>query len=88
MDDESSSFPSSKPGSQTPRTNKRLRSDSDEQNEINLQTIYLQNKASNIGVSNQQMTTSDRNIFPLIIIEFKDKHDKSDRKLIEELVKE
>ena len=34
------------------------------------------------------MTTSDRNVFPLIIIEFKEKHDISDRKLIEELVKE
>ena len=34
------------------------------------------------------MTTSNRNVFPPIIIEFKDKHDKSDRKLIEESVME
>ena len=88
MDDESSPFPISKPGSQTPGIHKRLRSDSDEQNEINLQTIYRQNKASNIGESNQQMTSSDRNVFPPISIEFKDKHNKSGRKLIEELVKE
>ena len=87
VDDESSSFPVSKPGLQKPGGNKSLRSDSDEQNEINLQTTYRQNKASNIGLSNQQITSSDRNNFPPIIIEFIDKHNKSDCKLIDELVK-
>ena len=88
MDDESSSFPIRKPSSQTPGTNKRLRSDSNEQNQINLQTIYRQNEASDTDVSNQQMMSSNRNVFPPIIIELKDKHNNSDRKLIEILVQE
>ncbi|CAF4442034.1 unnamed protein product [Rotaria sp. Silwood2] len=79
MDDESSSCPFPKSGFQTPGTNKRLRSDSDERNEINSQTIYRQNKTPNINVVNQQMTSSDRNEFPPIIVEFTEKHDKSDQ---------
>jgi len=88
MDDESSSFPIPKPGFQTPGTNKRLRSDSDGQNGINPQTIFRQNNTTDTNSSSQQMTSSNRIDFPPITVELTNKHDKSDRKLVEELIKE
>ncbi|CAF2101847.1 unnamed protein product [Rotaria magnacalcarata] len=88
MDDESSSFPIPKPGFQTPGTNKRLRSDSDEQNGINSQTTFRQNNTTDTNSSSQQMTSSNRIDFPPITVELTNKHDKTDRKLVEELIKE
>ncbi len=95
MDDALSSLPFLKPGLQTPGANKRLRSNSDEgiddNPQLNLKRNDTPNKNSSnlqMSSSNHQMTSSNQNDYPPIIIEFKNKHDKPDRKLVEELVKE
>lgn len=88
MDDESSSHPFAKPNFHTPATNKRLRSDSDEPDVIYTQTNLHQNNIQNIDASKRQMTSSTQHDFPPITLEFSVKHDKSDRELIEELIKE
>ena len=53
IDDESSSLPTNNLGSQTPATNKRLRSDSDEQSGINQPTVFRQNNTTNINSLSQ-----------------------------------
>lgn len=85
---ESSSRPIPTTGLQTLATNKRLRTDSDELSEIHSQRIHQRNKTPDFNFRSQQMTSSNRNKFPPITLEFTDIHDKSDRKLIEELIKE
>ena len=97
MDDESSSssLTALKSSLQTPGVNKRLRSDYDDEVESNFQTTVRPNVTSNKNSSNYQMsllshqlTSSNQHDYPPIVIEFKNKHDKPDRKLIEELIKE
>jgi hypothetical protein len=87
VDDASSSLPFLKPGLQTLGGNKRLRSDSDEEIEGISQSNLRPNNTSDENSSNLQMSSSNQNDYPPIVIEFKNKHDKSDRKLVEELVK-
>ncbi|CAF2250942.1 unnamed protein product [Rotaria magnacalcarata] len=88
IDDESSSLPTNNLVFQTQATNKRLRSDSGEQNGSNLPTVFRQNNTTNIYSSRLHMTSQNQHDFPPITVELMNKHDKTDRKLVEELIKE
>ncbi|CAF4165084.1 unnamed protein product [Rotaria magnacalcarata] len=81
IDDESSSLPTNNLVSQTQATNKRLRSDSDEQNGSNIPTVFRQNNTTNIYSSKLHMTSPNQHDFPPITVELMDKHDKTNRKL-------
>jgi len=87
VDDASSSLPFLKPGLQTLGGNKRLSSVSDEKIKYISQSNLRPNNTSDENSSNLQMSSSNQNDYSPIVIEFKNKHDKLDRKLVEELVK-
>jgi len=86
--DESSSHPYLKHGPQTPGTNKRLRSEDDNSTESQIRIIDKENLTSDNRYSGHQRQSIQQNDFPPITIEFKSTHNSTDRKLIEELIKE
>ncbi|CAF4743147.1 unnamed protein product, partial [Rotaria magnacalcarata] len=76
------------PGLQTRRTNKRVRSESEESDDYETVIIPSEKGSLEINNSNQQASATQRNEYSPITIEFKSAHSKTDRKSIEELIKE
>ncbi|CAF3395271.1 unnamed protein product [Rotaria socialis] len=88
INDESSTDYFLNPGPQTPRINKRVRSEGEESDDYETVIIPTEEiSLMNIN-SNQQISRTQRNEYPPITIEFKTTHNKTDRKLIEDLIKE
>jgi hypothetical protein len=92
MDISNDSFIQTNPGLQTPGTKKRMRSENE--NSIENQTCNVHTGHSSMKINNtdninfQQLSSIQRNEFPPITINFKTSNNKTDRKLIEELIKE
>ncbi|CAF4362184.1 unnamed protein product [Rotaria socialis] len=90
INDESSTDYFLNPGLQTPRINKRVRSEGEHSDDC--ETVIIPPEKISLVINNsnqqQQASTTQRNEYPPITIEFKSAHSKTDRKLIEELIKE
>ena len=86
VDDESSAHPYWNPGLQTPGTNKRMRSDNGDamENETNISSS--QKFSNNNWNTHVHLAATQRNEYPPITLEFKKTNNKTDRKLIEELI--
>ncbi|CAM4888498.1 unnamed protein product [Rotaria socialis] len=90
INDESSTDYFLNPGLQTPRINKRVRSEGEHSDDC--ETVIIPPEKISLVINNsnqqQQASTTQRNEYPPITIECKSAHSKTDRKLIEELIKE
>ncbi|CAF3443033.1 unnamed protein product, partial [Rotaria sp. Silwood2] len=74
------------PGSQTPGSNKRMRSEGQNSIDNHTRIIQVENSAIKYNSLDYQELFMHRNDYPPIIVDFKTPHNKTDRKLIEELI--
>jgi hypothetical protein len=88
INNDSSSNPHLKPGPQTPGNNKRFRVEEENTPENQIRIIHQENLTSNNRNSRYPKPSIQQNDFPPITLEFKSTHNSTDRKLIEELIKE